>query len=124
MWRIHITYEFGEALGYVADSADFLGYLSRHSSRPEPILAKLPLNSLAVLQYMSVEGDYQGQGYGKTLLAEFEEKVDEIGAVAIFLIADINESQRDGFDLMKFYKKHGYRRIAMCSSGPVMFKRL
>lgn len=124
MRRITLTKEYGLAKGFVAEPTEFISYLAKHTANTTPILAKLTFPSIAVLISIHVDGEHQSTGLGKSLLLDFEERGDDLGAVAVILIADQEETQREGFDLEGFYRRCGYHRIAQTSSGPLMLKIL
>lgn len=114
----------GGVEGYVADvfNDNLEDYLENETQSATDLLEALgdEVGNVAVLKTLHVEEHARGQGQGAKLLDEFMRNVGK--ADAIILVADTYEPQADGFDLTRFYKKHGFESVADAWSGPVMVR--
>lgn len=77
-------------------------------------------STIAFLNNINVDESKRGLGYGNTLFGQFSGAAAAAGAQSIFLIADIHEDQRSGFDLVAWYRSFGFETIINTSAGPLM----
>ena len=75
---------------------------------------------IALLQTIHVEEEYRGKGIGTALLKSFLSATKEVRHV--ILIVDVYEDQAIGMDLVKWYKRYGFRKIGKAGSMPLMLK--
>jgi len=73
------------------------------------------IEKILVVKNLNVNEEYQGQGIGRSLLDEALEDCD----ISI-LISDKYESQREGFNLNKFYEDSDFLTITETSAGSLM----
>ena len=84
----------------------------------EEILQSLDLPA-AILKSIFVPEETRGQGVGVQLMDEFMNEAAE--AHSIILIADLGQSQAEGFGLVEWYKGYGFEVVGEDSGGnPVM----
>lgn len=114
----------GNATGYIIDSdkEQLPNWLEKYGIYDSNLTDNIreEYTTIAFLNNINVYDDYQGQGIGSNLLEEFLSEAINRGAEAIVLVADINESQQDGFDLVGWYSNNGFEKIVDTPSGPVM----
>ena len=112
--------------GYVCDTDaeqvdNWLSY--RHHINDPAIVDMLQsrFRRIAFLNNLNVAEHARGNGHGNSLLGDFLSEAADHGAEACLLIADINESQSEGFDLVKWYESYGFKTIHPgTGSGPLM----
>ena len=87
----------------------------------EEILQSLDLPA-AILKSIFVPEETRGQGVGVQLMDEFmNEAAEAHEAHSIILIADLGQSQAEGFGLVEWYKGYGFEVVGEDSGGnPVM----
>ena len=93
------------------------------SERFPPKLQRLVLQSvlemggdILIIKGMAVDEEVRGQGHGGALL---DAVLAESEAQAGFLIADLHESQQDGFDVVRFYESRGFVSVTRTENGDV-----
>jgi len=120
---VELDEEGGSLSGYVVSYSDsnyknFLTEEIRDEKRLKAVIEFIEENQydqVLILKNLNVEEDYQGQGIGRNLLEE------AIGDCSIaLLIADANETQRDNFELEKFYEGSDFTTVSNEVSGPLM----
>ena len=125
---IEFDFDGGTVEGYSVESSavQLPNWMSRYGihndSLVEDIRIKYP--KIAMLNNINVEEESRGEGMGNDLLESFESEAFSHGAKAVLLIADIGESQNEGFNLVSWYSKMGYQKIIDSVSGPLMVKPL
>jgi GNAT superfamily N-acetyltransferase len=80
---------------------------------------RLPYRKVAYLKLVAVEPDYRGKGLGAELVREFCQKAKNAGAEACLLEPiPHQDSPMTEDDLVKFYKKFGFKHLASRSANP------
>lgn len=79
---------------------------------------------IAFLNNINIGDDHRGQGHGNSLYDYYESWATSNGAEHSLLVADVDESQREGFDLNKWYESYGYKKIGQLYDNNVYFKGL
>ena len=77
---------------------------------------------IAFLNNVNVEDEYRGQGYGNSIYEYYENWATSNGANYSILVADVDETQQDGFDLNKWYESYEYEKIGQLYDNNVYFK--
>lgn len=72
---------------------------------------------VGVLQLIRVKAARRGEGYGDRGLARFMRFCQEQGCRHAILIADLTGPQKAGFDLIRWYKNRGFRKIGRVWRG-------
>jgi GNAT superfamily N-acetyltransferase len=120
---VELDEEGGSLSGYIVSHSDnnykhFLSEEIRDEKRLKAVIEFIEENQydqILIIKNLNVEDEYQGQGIGRNLLE------DAIGECSIaLLIADANESQRDNFELEKFYEGSDFMTVSSEVSGPLM----
>lgn len=122
----------------IGDSSSIFGYVdtlntvhnwlenekisSQVSRKVEAKIKKL--RKLAVLKNLWVDEDERGNGYGNSLVSQFLDEANLLGAEAVILISDSGQEQKRGFVLQKFWESFGFEKIANTNGGPLMFLEL
>jgi len=103
--------------GYITDPStevNCLNFLLRNTGEQDfsnivfDALKKVCSTRCLVISNINVADDYQGQGIGKSILAEAMSSSDSDVCI---LFCDKEQSQRDGFDLTTFYKMNGFSEV-------------
>lgn len=112
----------GSAEGYVVDTMaeQVSNWLYRNDADPELAEHIREYRRVAFLNNINVEEESQGKGVGRELLDGFVDEAAEHEAEAVYLVADSGEDQREGFNLVDWYERYGFDKIADTPSGPVM----
>ncbi len=112
--------------GYVCDTGEeqvdnWLSY-RHHINDPKLLdMIQTRFKRVAFLNNLNVAEHARGNGHGNYLLEDFLSEATDQGAEACLLIADINETQNEGFDLVKWYEGYGFKIIHPgTGSGPLM----
>ena len=115
--EIEVSDQFGSAEGYVTDTAaeQVDNWFAHRHNETAPDTIKMIRNEfsrIAFLNNINVPNESQrGRGNGKALLDQFIDEAAEEGAESIFLFADQNEDQIDGFELQKWYVSQGFEEV-------------
>lgn len=115
----------GRAEGYAVDSdAEQLVNWLRHRhgvTDPECVAdLRTRFGRIAFLNNLNVDEASRGLGHGTRLLNDFIEAAGAVGAETVLLLADAFETQADGFDLVTWYRRHGFEVLRETGCGPVM----
>ena len=73
---------------------------------------------VAILKNISVSE--QGVGNGNSLVSDFLEQCSQRGTDYVCLVADLNEEQLPGFNLVKWYESFGFEKVGESYAGPFM----
>jgi len=127
--EIMIEHDHGSAEGYVTDtnSEQFINWFNnRHKIYDQTMIDKFKdkYKSVAFLNNMNVDEDSRGNGYGSEILEDFISDASMHYPDAIILIADTEESQNDGFDLVKFYEGYDFEIVKRYSFGILMIMEM
>lgn len=127
-FTIDISTENGTAEGYTVKShaVQLRNWLENFHIHDEELISQIrsKYDNIGFLNNINVDQGCQGQGIGTELLTEFEQEARIKMADAILLVADIHETQEQGFDLVRWYKSHKYEILIETSSGPLMIKNI
>lgn len=123
--EIYITHDWGSAEGYYTETTDarFTNWFeNRHKIFDKDLLESLKerYDSVVFLNNINVEEEERGNGHGSELLEEFLEEASGHYPDAIILLADTEESQQEGFDLVAFYGGYDFEIVERYSFGVLM----
>lgn len=92
----------------------------------DQFLDNLPSDeSYATIGHIEVNPDSRQTGEGKRLLAEYITKVRETGATVLLLLANTDQEQLPGFNLVQWYESQGFEILDYNTLGhPIMSKEL
>lgn len=76
---------------------------------------------ILIIKNLNIDEKFQGQGYGSELLNEIIENARSKGVHHAILLCDLNESQKDNFNLVTFYENHGFNTLYQPHDCPLMF---
>jgi GNAT superfamily N-acetyltransferase len=125
-FRIEYDDDKGGIRGIVPASYDELEewFAEKQINNPE-LLNSLKDDKVAILNNIGVSQLHRGEGVGNELLRKFFAEAKNYQPTVALLIADLDEPQKDGFNLKLWYEKKGFKEVAQDgSSYPVMLKRL
>lgn len=89
----------------------------RLSPETKQKLSELPL-PIVILKNIWVDEESRGHGAGSELMSKF---FDEANSASSFvLIADSEQSQSEGFNLIEWYESYDFEVVGESGSGPVM----
>tara|TARA_R100001443_G_C3357448_1_gene178265 strand:- start:47 stop:493 length:447 start_codon:yes stop_codon:yes gene_type:complete len=97
-------------------SEKFIQNLIKPEEPKEPKLV-LPV---AIMKNAFVPEEDRGQGVGSQLVDDFMSEADYEGAKSIILIADLGQSQAEGFSLIDWYKEYRFEVVGETGGNPVM----
>ncbi len=121
---IQIDYDEGSIFGVVHFDREHINNWIE-SERVQPNLDSISdkeLFPIGILKNINVNPEYQGQGFGLDLMNNFLEECSHCSYV--ILIADLGEEQREGFDLVDWYKQFGFTVFGESGGNPVMIKKV
>lgn len=124
--EIYISNDHAEIEGYVTNTYServVNWFTNRHKINPEKTIDYIKENfeRISFLNNMNIFDDEdRGKGYGKEIMEQFIDEAYDNGAEIIILYADLQESQEEGFDLVKFYEKYGFDVIERYTDGVLM----
>lgn len=121
--NVELDEDGGSLSGYLVSYSDnnyknFLGEEIRDEKRLKAVIDFIEQNQyeqVLIVKNLNVEEDYQGQGIGRNLL----ENALENCSIAL-LIADSGETQRENFELEKFYEGSDFMTVSNEVSGSLM----
>ena len=80
---------------------------------------------IGTLEGIEVSEEKRGQGLGKALLYDFIAEAKKLGATAVVAVVDTAGKQREGFDLIGWYKGQGFKPVPITGAiFPVMVRDL
>ena len=79
---------------------------------------------VAILNNIGVAHGNQGEGHGTRLIQQFLIEAKQYNAEVALLIADEDEPQKGGFDLVAWYERLGFKPIGTSEGYPVMMRVL
>jgi len=120
---IEIDYDEGSVFGVVHfDRQHLNNWIQKEHVQPN--LDSIPddeLFPIGILKNINVNPEYQGQGFGIDLMENFLTECSHCSYV--ILIADLGEEQREGFNLVEWYKQFGFTIFGESGGNPVMIKK-
>lgn len=126
---ILVEVQGGSAYGDVM-AADLLMFWFAKFNIPEaeakPLLARIMQKhrKVATLDGMEIDPELQGRGLGVQLLRDFSAEARKLGATLILTIADTAGKQKEGFDLLTWYRKHGFRDTGVGHLFPLLMAKI
>ena len=120
---IELEEEGGALSGYLVSYSDnnYKNFLSKEIKDEERLKAVIDFiennryDQVLIIKNLNVEDKYQGKGIGRNLL---EDAISDC-SIAL-LIADSVESQRENFQLEKFYEGSDFMKVSSEISGLLM----
>ena len=97
-------------------SEELIQELIKPEESEEPKLV-LPV---AIMKNAFVPEEDRGQGVGSQLVDDFMSQADYEGAKSIILIADLGQSQAEGFNLVDWYEEYDFEVVGETGGNPVM----
>lgn len=126
--QISIKSSSGELNGYTGRMQDVMGDIAvaidrssgfnQHRLTEFFMLSEDNFSTVSFLERILVKSECRGKGEGAKLLDEYCQKADK--AELRFLLARIESSHKDGFDILDFYRKRGYVALAKSSGDMLM----
>lgn len=111
--------------GILEDDGDLEAWAENEDVNDRPAYMEMFRGmKVGVIDQMNVERKLQGKGHGREILERFTDEAKAAGCAAILLKAGIYETQRKGFDLVKWYQGAGFRTIGKAEELPLMVKWL
>lgn len=120
---VELEEEGGTLSGYLVSYSDnnYKNFLSKEIRNEERLKAVIDFiennqyDQILIIKNLNVEDKYQGKGIGRNLL---ENAISDC-SIAL-LIADSIESQRENFQLEKFYEGSDFMKVSNEISGSLM----
>ena len=117
---ISIDIEGATIDGVVHHNAERLMNWARKEGVSPEVLQSIEL-PVAIMKNAFVPEENRGQGVGNQLVQDFMSSAADAGAYTTILIADLGQSQAEGFSLVDWYKGYGFEVVGKDSGGnPVM----
>lgn len=115
-------YDYGEIDYEICRNMDsFKKWLSQYGDYDKIDEISKEINiPVACITHVEVYEALRGKNLGKKILDDFINKCIDNDAYNVILIADLEEKQIEGFDLVKWYEKYGFTKINEIHSNPVM----
>lgn len=115
-------WEHGDLTGVIHFSLDyFKNWLNQYGDFDTTNeISKNIKTPVGCLKNINVYSEYKGQGYGNEILEHFIDKCIDNDVNVIILVADLDENQESGFDLVKWYESKGFETINYIYNNPVM----
>lgn len=119
---IKITRPGGELFGSLVPAGDpyLRSYLSGFTNLDKAVSHHLRNHCVGVLDMVTVDVGIRSNGVGSDLVAQFLVEAGRAGATAIVLVCDVDQLQKEGFDLEGWYKTLGFGGVLETNSGPLM----
>lgn len=120
---INLSVENGSIEGYAVpvSSENIVNFLSGEvgGSVGQQVIFVLQrsVDRVAVIKSLHVDEEFRGNGIGAQLVSDF---LEASGSDCIVLLADAHESQKDGFDLERFYESFDFEAAYSTPAGPLM----
>ena len=102
--------------GVIHNNADRLMNWANKEGVSEEVIQNLEL-PVAIMKNAFVPEEDRGQGIGSQLVEDFISEAK--GAKSIILIADLGQSQAEGFNLVKWYEGYGFEQVGETGDDPV-----
>lgn len=121
---IEIDYDEGSVFGVVHfDRKHLKNWEVKERVQPDfDTIDDEDLFPIGILKNINVDQEHQGQGFGIDLVENFLTECSHCSYVV--LIADLGELQREGFNLIEWYKQFGFTIWGESSGNPVMIKKM
>lgn len=78
------------------------------------------VHTVVILYGIEVDKNARGKGYGNDLLGKF---LDETKGLPVILSADTAQRQDNGFELVEWYQRHGFKVVGKSRIFPLMLRR-
>ena len=118
--EISIEIEGSTIDGVVHDNPEQLMNWANSQGVSEEILQNFEL-PVAIMKNAFVPEENRGQGVGNQLVEDFMSQAADAGAYTTILIADLGQSQAEGFSLVDWYRGYGFEVVGEDHGGnPVM----
>ena len=105
--------------GVVHDNSGRLMNWANKKGVSEEVIQSLEL-PVAIMKNAFVPEENRGQGVGNQLVEDFMSQAADAGAYTTILIADLGQSQAEGFSLVDWYKGYGFEVVGETGGNPVM----
>jgi len=106
--------------GVIHSNIDRLMNWANKEGVSEEVIQNLEL-PVAIMKNAFVPEENRGQGVGNQLVEDFMSQAADAGAYTTILIADLGQSQAEGFSLVDWYEGYGFEVVGKDSGGnPVM----
>ena len=115
--EISIDIEGATIDGVIHSNIDRLMNWANKEEVSEEVIQNLEL-PVAIMKNAFVPEEDRGQGIGSQLVEDFISEVKE-GAKSIILIADLGQSQAEGFSLVDWYKGYDFEVVGETGDDPV-----
>ena len=102
--------------GVIHSNIDRLMNWANKEGVSEEVIQNLEL-PVAIMKNAFVPEEDRGQGIGSQLVEDFISEAK--GAKSIILIADLGQSQAEGFNLVKWYEGYGFEQVGETGDDPV-----
>lgn len=115
-------FDYGDLSGVIHFNLDyFKNWLNKYGDFDvTDEVAKDIKTPVGCLKNINVYSEHKGKGYGNDILEHFIDKCIDNDVDTIILVADLDESQNSGFDLVKWYESKGFETINHIYNNPVM----
>ena len=107
--------------GVIHNNADRLMNWANKEGVSEEVIQNLEL-PVAIMKNAFVPEENRGQGVGSQLVEDFMSEADYEGAKSIILIADLGQSQAEGFSLVDWYEGYDFKVVGETGGDKVMVK--
>lgn len=75
---------------------------------------------IGCIKNIKINSEFRNKGFGNKLLNIFIDECIKNDVDNVLLIADLDEEQIDGFDLVKWYKSKDFKIIGYIYDNPIM----
>ena len=116
--EISIDIEGATIDGVIHSNIDRLMNWANKEEVSEEVIQNLEL-PVAIMKNAFVPEEDRGQGIGSQLVEDFISEADYEGAKSIILIADLGQSQAEGFSLVDWYKGYDFEVVGETGDDPV-----
>ena len=115
-------WEYGDLVGIIHYNMNyFKNWLNNYGDFESTDKISENLNlPVGCLKNINVYDDYRGEGYGNKILEYFIDECIDNDVKDIILVADKDEEQKEGFDLVKWYESNGFEIVGKIYDNPIM----
>ena len=118
--EISIDIEGGNIFGVIHTDFTYLNNWASKEGVDKSVLQNIEM-PVAIMKNAFVPEEQRGQGIGNQLVEQFINEAADAGAYSVILLADLGQTQSEGFDLVKWYEGYGFETIGKDNAGnPVM----
>lgn len=120
---IQIDTDEGSLFGVIHfDREHLINWVEKEKVEPDfSTISDEELFPIGILKNINVNEDHQGEGHGIDLMESF--MTECIHCSYMVLIVDLGEAQREGLDLIEWYKYFGFEVWGEATGDPVMIKK-